>query len=602
MSKTVSYRGYADAVKRFDIEPSPGRSRNRFTYVKKRLMTFDSGFLVPFFWQPVLPGDDLSYRPRVLIRLSNPLVAPLMDEITVNFYFFLSYNRFVFSEWNAFMGELIQDNPDYDDSGTNNGGTSLTEPPYNSVDEYSLPLLTIPATSSSGVPAFPIHSLLDQLALPYNVGNSGYTVQALVPRHYNLIYNEYFRDENIQQFAPVPKGMTTDSISQYQLMPSTKYHDYFTASLPFLQKGPAVSLSLTGDVPVFGDGNALNFISSNNSGGFYVAAETDGGNRFYLSPHNATSWPLSVGSSLPKPGNVSDMKAVGLQTPGAGHHSGLVARLSDSLAVSLAQIRLGFQMQRFYEGQARSGTRYIEYIHFMFDEYIPDVVLQRPKFIGGGKIILNVNPVAQTSVTSNEPSRLASLAAFGVRFDSDSIRAACHAQQHGYVLGLLTVSTTQTYQQGLQRDWWYRDRFDFYTPTLAHLAEQAVKNGELCMTGIKAYDEATFGYIGRYDEYRTMLGEVTGYFRSNAPGTLQAYHLSQYFDTSTPGTEADGFPGLPHLNANFIKQPKEVIDRAMGIPSSSATTVPQFLADIVTVCKGVRVVSKYGIPGFADHF
>lgn len=595
MAKTTSYRGYADAVRRFDVEPSPGRQRNRFNYVKRRYTTFDAGSLIPFFWMPVLPGDDLNYKVNAMIRLSNPLVSALMDEIWIKMFFFLSYNQFVFDDWKPFMGELIQDNPDYDDSGDNFGGESLTELPYVPSDEYQLPTLTLKVGSDGRYP-FECQTLLDYLALPYAVGNEGYTIQSLLPRHCNLIYNEYFRDENLQQFAPVPKTMGPDKVSQFKLMPSLKYQDYFTGSLPLLQKGPNVLLGLAGDVPVvYGDALQPSFSNTDFSGAVpqymnqQVVAMNNGNQA------NSPMWGYT------KEGATSDSSGLPL-----------VASLSDSQSLALAQIRLAFQLQRFYEGQARSGTRYIEYINFMFDEYVPDVELQRPKYIGGGKFMIHVNPVAQTSQSSNEDSGLGTLAAFGVRYSQGDVKAYTHVREHGYVIGFLCVGTSQTYQQGLQRDFWYRDRFDFYTPTLAHLAEQAVNNGEMCMTGIPAYDNGTWGYIGRYDEYRTMIGEVTGYFRSNAQVwddktssykkvSLDSYHLGQYFDVSNPGTEADHFAGLPHLNANFIRQPYETINRAMNI-TNATPGVPQFLADITTICHGVRVVSKYGIPGFADHF
>lgn len=599
MSKTVAYKGYADAVKRFDFEPSPGRERNKFLYAKKRLMTFDAGSLTPFFWMPIQPADDLNYNVRALIRLSNALVSPLMDEIWINFYFFKSYNQFVFKDWKPFMGELIQDNPDYDSSGDNFGGQSLTDPPYVAPDEYQLPTLKVFGASGTNRP-FEVQSLLDQLALPYAVGNDGYEIQSLVPRHYNLIYNEYFRDQNLQNFAPVPKDMGPDKISQFQLMPSSKYHDYFTASLPFLQKGPQVNIGLAGDVPVeFAqtpsvDPSSVSFPHFYDPQGTRFDTNNDAARYAYIGAHGDIRYNAQGPS-----GSSNAMNYVGVSA---------TAKLSASDVVSLAQIRLGFQMQRFYEGQARSGTRYIEYVRFMFDEFIPDVELQRPQYIGGGKMLININPVAQTSNNSTEVSPLGTLAAFGVKFDPSVVRAHCHSREHGYVIGLLTVSTTQTYQQGLQRDWSYRDRFDFYVPTLAHLAEQPILNKELCTTGISAYDDDVFGYTGRYDEYRTMFGEVTGYFRSNAmiPGTtnlatLQSYHLSQFWSVDEPGLASDGFPGLPHLNANFIKQPKEVIDRVLNL-TSNTPGVPQFLADIVTECRGVRCISKYGIPGFADHF
>lgn len=590
MSRTTSYHGYADAVRRFDVEPSPGRERNRFNYLFKNHLTFDAGYLVPFFDMQVLPGDDFVFTPRFLTRLSSALVSPLMDEIWVNVYFFLTYNRFVFDDWNAFMGENIPSNPDYDDSGDNFGGQSLTEPPFNAVGQYELPTMTIPASTSSA-PAFPVQSIYDYFDLPYNVTGGSYEIQTLKLRHYNHIYNEYFRNENLQNFAPVPKTIGPDQMSQFALMPTTKYQDYFTGSLPFLQKGPDVMIGLSGDVPVIGDGKVLGLTDGNLSTG--------------MANYTATAARLAggavLGSSLGSSSNAGGLATgagVGVVTD--SDKSGLKALISRSQAVSLAQVRLAFQLQRFYEGQARSGTRYIEYIHFMFAEYIPDVQLQRPKYLGGGKFFININPVAQTS-EGDTSSPLGTLAAFGVSYTGNLSRVHCHANEHGYVIGLLTARTNLSYQQGLRRDFSYRDRLDFYTPTLAHLAEQPVYNKEVCTTGISAYDDGVWGYIGRYDEYRTMLARITGYFRSNAPGTLNTYHLAQFFDTSTPGSESDGFPGLPHLNAAFITQPRETINRALNIPST-APNVPQFLCDCSIEIKGVRVCSKYGIPGFADHF
>lgn len=591
MAKTTSYRGYADAVRRFDVEPSPGRERNRFNYLFKNHLTFDAGYLIPCFDMQVLPGDDFWFTPRFLTRLSGALVSPLMDEIFVNFYMFLSYNRFVFDDWNAFMGESIQQDSDYDESGENIGGESLTQPPFNATGQYELPTMTIPASTADSQ-AFEIQSLLDYLDLPYDVRGGSYEVQTLKPRHYNLIYNEYFRNENLQSFAPVPKSIGPDKLSQFKLMPTNKYQDYFTGSLPFLQKGPNVLIGFTGDIPVVGTGQALG-LSNNGTNSKAMGYSTSLG----LYGSNTDS-PVNLGSSVGQGSNFGTLDAIGVSTNAS--NSGLVALATQAQAVALAQVRLAFQLQRFYEGQARSGSRYIEYINFMFDEYIPDVQLQRPKYLGGGKFFININPVAQTS-ESGSGSPLGTLAAFGVSYTGDLSRVHCHANEHGYVFGFLTVKTNLSYQQGLRRDWSYRDRLDFYTPTLSHLAEQAVLNKELCTTGIKAYDDDVWGYIGRYDEYRTQLARICGYFRSNAPGTLNTYHLGQFFDLSNPGSEADGFPGFPHLNANFIKQPKEVIDRALNIPST-APNVPQFLCDMSIAIKGTRVVSKYGIPGYADHF
>ncbi|UPW40903.1 major capsid protein [Sigmofec virus UA08Rod_6143] len=580
-SKTNIYRGYSAAQQRhFDLEPSPGRERNRFKILDRNYMTFNAGDLVPFLHFQILPGDNLYFRPRHLVRLSNALVSPLMDEIIVSYYFFKSYNRFVFDDFKAFMGEYVQRDPDYDESGNNTGGESLTDLPYNQPGQYELPTLKIPGSTSSG-PAFQIQSLYDYFGLPYDVGNSGYEIQTLKLRHYNLIYNLYFRDENLQQLAPVPTSMGPDKLSQYKVLKVIKYHDYLTGALPFLQKGPSVSIGLIGDVPInWATGDVVGTQAQ-----FAVVQSTGLPGVPITQLRNSTT-----GGTLP-----------------IGTVQNLVANFSLAQQIALAQIRLGFQLQRFYEGQARSGSRYFEFVKFMFDVYIPDTELQQPEFIGGGKFYININPVTQTSQTQGEASPLGTLAAFGVAYHREPNTIHCFSKEHGYVLGLMCVRTNNSYQQGLSRDWSYRDRFDFYTPTLAHLAEQEVKNKELCCTGIPDYDDGTFGYIGRYDEYRTQQTRICGYFRSNAKnpagqlGSLDTYHLGQFWDVSNPGS-APAFSGLPHLNANFLIQSKTEIDRAMNIPSSAVNNIPQFLAISVTEIDGTRVVSKNGIPGFADHF
>lgn len=576
MSKTVAYKGYAAATRRFDIEPSPGRQRNSFTGIYRRYDTFNAGELVPFLRIPALPGDDFILNPRFLIRLSNSLISPLMDEIIVNYYFFKTYNRFVFEDWNAFMGEHVQSDPDYDESGENKGGQSLTEPPFNSPTQYELPTMIVKSSDGTTAPFAP-GSLLDHFALPYKVLNDGYEIHTLPLRHYNLIFNEYFRNENLQDFAPVPKSIGPDKLTQYQLMPVNKYADYFTGSLPFLQKGPNVSIGLTGDVPVL--------IPSGTENCVLPLADVSNP-KAYRNAHlfvNGSTNAITSGPGV------------------SSNDTHLRADLGAATAVQLSQIRLAFQLQRFYEGQARSGTRYIEYVHFMFNEYIPDVQLQRPEYVGGGKFYININPVAQTSNSVDETSPLGTLAAFGVAYHSDPSRITCHFQEHGYLLGLLCVRTNLSYQQGLHRDWSYRDRLDFYTPTLAHLSEQPILNKEVCCTGISDYDNDVFGYIGRYDEYRTQLTEICGYFRSNVDYPLDTYHLGEFFDTSSPGTSEANYPGLPHLNAKFVVQPSNVIDRALNLPSKKLP-VPQFLMNFSAPLRYTSCLSKYGIPGFADHF
>lgn len=569
--KTTAYAGYQNAIKRFDVEPSPGRERNRIHLIDRGRDTFNAGELVPFFWMPVHPGDNLYFSPSVLIRMSNPFVNPLMDEISCNIHFFMSYDRFVCDYFRELMGEFNDNDSDYDESGDNYGADAITEPAYNSPGEYEYPTLVFNKNSDNSV--FEIGSIYDHFGLPYKLSPNGtsYEIQPLLFRHYNHIWNSFYRDENLQRKAPVPKGPGPDKLTQYRLLPVLKYKDYFTGSLPFLQKGPDVSIGLTGDLPVHWD----------------LTSPVTESNHVGLSKVNNQLLAFTL------PGNWSNIpnETTGyLNVPG-----------QEASAVSLAQIRLAFQLQRFYEGQARSGSRYIEYVKFMFNVDIPDIELERPQFIGGTKTYINVNPVTQTSSNSDQPTPLGALAAFGVTYHRDGSCAHCYAREHGYVIGFVSARTNLSYSQGLDRDFQKKDRFDTYVPTLAHLAEQPLYNNELCCTGIPEYDSGTFGYIGRYDNLRTHIARNKGWFRPDSPLTLASYHLGEYWDLSTPGTNAQGFPGLPHLNTNFIVQPKQFIDRALNI-SSEAPGVPQFLMDYSVTVKGTSVISKHGIPGYADHF
>lgn len=596
--RTQSYKGISQVNKDFALTPSPGRERNSFGWVHTHHYTMDSGYWVPFYKQDILPHDYLDVKPQFLVRYSNPLVVPVMDNVTFYYYYFYCPIRLVFDNFKAFMGEVVNQNTNYDTDGSNIGGESLVEKPFNTPNQYELPTLTL--VSSGDNPAFGIHSLYDYFVLPYNVGNSGYEIQTIPLRMYNLIFNEYLRDENLVAFAPVPTGDGPDKVGSFKLLPCSKFHDYFTSSLPFLQKGPDVSLGLTGDIPVIGDGKALGITNYPNGEVEYLIRS---GNFATTFPQGSA---ISVGKGSGKLGygaqpvesSFAETGFLGVSTNSAS--SGLKALLGSGYFIQLAQLRLGFQMMRFYEGQARSGTRYFEMLKFLFDVDIPDSTIQRPVFLGGGKFNVQVNAVVQTSDNQNQVTPLGNLAAFGASY-SDKGGYRYDFLEHGYVIGICCVRTNLTYQQGLERDWSRRNRFDFYTPTLAHIAEQAVLNKELCVTGISAYDNDVFGYQGRYDEYRMRLNTVAGYFRSNAPGSLQVWHYGEFFDVSNPGNEIDGFPGLPHLNAKFINQPSELVNRSLNV-SSSAPTVPQFLVDVTHRVKAVRTVSKYGIPGFADHF
>lgn len=513
--------------------------------------------------------------------------------------------------------------------------------------EYGLPFVKVSPDAEGAYSAeqpFAIRSLYDYFALPYRVLNDGYAIQALPLLAYNSIYNHYFRDENIQAPCPSPwemgvnmtpyydKDMLSsntkiyDSLDDYNLgsylpmdmfkvMPVCKYNDFFTRMLPFQQKGDKISIGLSGTAPVYGSGLAFEVSGdpNNNASGVLVTHDTAG----KLTIANA-----STGSNAGKPigADVTPLtgagnKALGfvpyIDKNGVKHGAGFNGRpfgradLSQVQALDITQIRLGFQLQRTLEMFARAGTRYDEFIESFYGVQSDDSRLQKPRYLGGFKFLINVNPVVQNSATVGQVTPLGDLAAFGVG-GSTQPGFKSFFKEFGTIIGLMCIRTNLSYQQMLHPDWTAARVTDYYIPTLAHLSEKAYPNRTLCTTGIFDYDNSTFGFLPQYEHYRTAFDEICCEFRSNSldsqgnDNSLDVWHYGEFFDTSNPGTAADNYKGLPHLNAQFLKQPSNVVDRALSVTSEAGT--PQFLCDITHEVKAVRPISKYGEPGYVDHF
>jgi hypothetical protein len=507
--------------------------------------TFDAGYLVPFYVDEVLPGDSFKCDCTLFARLATPIV-PFMDNMYLETFFFFVPNRLVWDHWQAFNGEQ----KDPDDS-----------------TDYVIP--TVSGTNVQN------ETLWDYFGLPTNVAQA-LTVNALPFRAYNLVYNEWFRDENLQDSLTVNTGDGPDQLTNYSLVRRGKRHDYFTSCLPWPQKGPGVEISIGGqaDVQVYGSGKTIGLTDGTDNFGFYNSSSDV---KFYKAMYG-----LNVGQSHSGDlGSLTSNVALGVVTDPA--MSGLTGKadLSSATPISINDLREAFQIQKLYERDARGGTRYTEILRAHFGVVSPDARLQRPEYLGGSSARISINPVQQTSST-NDTTPQGNLAAFGVVGDTFHGFTKSFVE-HGYVIGLVNVRADLTYQQGLPRMWSRKGRFDFYWPVLAHLGEQAVLNKEIYAQGTAADDEV-FGYQERWAEYRYFPGTITGKFRSTDPQPLDMWHLAQKFDS------------LPTLSSQFI-QDNPPVERVIAV-----TDEPQFLLDSWIRLKCARPMPVYSVPGLVDHF
>ncbi|AXL14987.1 major capsid protein [Microviridae sp.] len=507
----------------FSRVPQADIQRSTFNRSHGLKTTFDAGYLVPIFVDEVVPGDSFNLKAHGFGRLATP-IYPVMDNLYVETFFFFVPNRLIWDNWEKFNG--AQDNP----------GDSTS---------YLVPQLTL----GSGV-SIAGDSLYDYMGLP--TGVNGIAFNNLHGRAYNLCYNEWFRDENLQDSVTVDKGDGPDNISDYTLLRRGKRHDYFTSCLPWPQKGDAVQLPLGTQAPV-----AHN-------------APTDGQGLTVLAPNIGTA-----NYAIQTPAFAESSTSV----PSAGY--ALYADLADATAATINQLREAFQIQRLYERDARGGTRYTEILQSHFGVTSPDARLQRPEYLGGGKTPVSMQPIPQTSSTdaTSPQGNLSAMGTVGVQGHGFSKSFV----EHGVIIGMACVFADLTYQQGMNRMWSRRDRWDFYWPALAHLGEQAVLNEEIYTQGTSA-DQDVFGYQERYAEYRYKPSQITGKMRSNASGSLDVWHLSQDFSS------------VPVLNASFIEE-NPPIDRVVALP-----TEPDLLFDWYFDMKCTRPMPTYSVPGLIDHF
>lgn len=545
----------------FSNAPQVYQKRSRFDRSFVRKMTFDEGKLVPFFVDEVLPGDTISLTVRDFCRLATP-VAPFMDNLYLDKFFFFVPNRLVWEHWQNFCFE--QEDPD--DS-----------------TDYVVPTCQL-AGGTAGENG--IGTVWDYFALPTGLTNA-LNVNALPFRMYYLIWNEWFRDENLQKSVKIDKSDTnavfnadrindqpswifstgTTYVNGFALAPRGKRFDYFTSALPFQQKGPGVSIGLAGTADIV--------LSSNNNPILFSGGS---GNSAF---ENMPVYSAKIGKEVDIQGYTGEIQNKGYLKFGSDVGLTGYADLDSSSIFTISSLRTAFQMQKFYERLARGGSRYTEVLTSFFGVVSPDSRLQRPEYLGGSSKMMNVNPVAQTSSTGDVTPQ-GNLAAYGVSASKYHAFTKSFVE-HGYIIGLLEVRADLTYQQGINKMWLRSTVYDWYWPTFAHLSEQAILNAEIYAQGTDD-DKGVFGYQERYAEYRYHPSEICGHFRSTYTKPLDVWHLSQKFDS------------LPTLSDQFI-QDKPPVERVVAVKN-----YPHFLIDIGFKYHTTRAMPMYGIPGLVDHF
>lgn len=544
----------------FNQIPEVKASRTRFNRDQTILTTFDSGELIPFYVDEVLPGDTFNVNTAAIIRMTTPKY-PVFDDAFIDFYYFYCPNRILWDNFKQFMGEV-------------------ESTPWMPKKDYKVPQIKILGSNEEGLPRE--GSILDYMGVPTKV-KANFKINALPIRAYVKIWNEYFRDENVDNAAAIKTDdndvtytdenatfdkILEDAVKGGRCLPVNKFHDYFTSCLPYPQRGPEVNLPLGGNAPVgmysdrslnkFGTANGKDaiFFNQPNNGEYAPAIENDTvGNGSGL-----------VTGSNDKNKRIDDIAYLG-------------ANLSTATAATINELRKAVAVQQYYEALARGGSRYREQIQALWNVVISDKTVQIPEYLGGGRYHVNINQIVQTSgQQTDKDTPIGETGAMSVTPISESSFTKS-LEEHGFVIGVCCVRHNRSYQQGLEHFWSRTDRLDYYVPQFANLGEQPIKKKEIMLTGA-ATDEETFGYQEAWADYRMKPNRVSGKMRSNAQGTLDFWHY------------ADNYSNVPTLSQEWMAEGKKEIARTLIVQNE-----PQFFGAIRVANNTTRRMPLYSVPG-----
>jgi hypothetical protein len=545
----------------FNQIPEIKASRTRFNRDQTILTTFDSGKLIPFYVDEVLPGDTFNVNTTAIIRMTTPKY-PVMDDAFIDFYYFYCPNRILWDNFKHFMGEV-------------------EETPWMPKKEYATPKIVINGTANAPKPDE--KSVLDYMGVPTKI-KKPFKINALPVRAYVKIWNEFFRDENVDNVATLK---TDDTSTVYEfgdenwmqeaennawkggnLLSVNKFHDYFTSCLPYPQRGPAVTLPMEGNAVVSG----YKDLKLKEKTTLYANSFFDGS----TNPGNVKDKMYAI-STLGGEGQA--YVTVGTGTGTANNVVYLGADLSTVTAATINDLRKAVAVQQYYEALARGGSRYREQVQALWNVVISDKTVQVPEYLGGGRYHVNINQIVQTSgqQTDND-TPIGETGAMSVTPINESSFTKSF-EEHGFVIGVCCVRHNHSYQQGLEHFWSRSDRLDYYVPQFANIGEQPVKKKEIMLTG-EATDEETFGYQEAWADYRMKPNRVSGKMRSNATETLDFWHY------------ADNYSTVPTLSQDWMQESKVEIARTLIVQDE-----PQFFGAIRVANKTTRRMPLYSVPG-----